>query len=209
MAFIVEDDKRRWTSSFEEAEFASLDEEVRIVPNFRAEEPFDFLTISFGPVSNDVETVAPLWLALELHRLSRCTIKRPDWLNVDVLKKKLDEELKISVDAKDDDESPRFAAMPTYYLEHAAIFLKDLGARKDAKDAAREHAEIREIRELIQTLIEKRRRKVALLLERNLTFDLLATDVTNLSNIEIQCLRAQSLAHLDSMMRHLGNAGEA
>jgi GINS complex subunit 2 len=203
MAFIVEDNKRRWTSSFEEAEFASLDEEVRIVPTFRAEEPFEFLTVSFGPVAPGVEAAAPLWLALELHRLSRCTIKRPDWLCEDGLKAKLDEELKIPVDAKDGDDSPRFAKMPTYYLEHAAIFLNDIDSKSEGfRDTS-------EIRELLQTLIEKRRRKVAQLLEKNLTFDLLATDVTNLSNIELQCFRAQSLAHLDSMMRMLGNAGDA
>jgi GINS complex subunit 2 len=197
----MEDSKRRWASSFEEAEFAALDEEVRIVPKFRADEPFEFLTVSFGPVSPGVEAMAPLWLALELHRLSRCTIRPPDWLCVDVLKAKLEEEQKISVDAKDDDESPRFAAMPQYYLEHAAIFLFDLDFEKDGSK--------KEIRDLLQSLIEKRRRKVALLLERNLTFDLLATDVTNLSNSEIQCFRAQSLAHLDSMMRMLDNGGDA
>jgi GINS complex subunit 2 len=203
MAFHVEDNKRRWTSSFEEAEFASLDEEVRIVPKFRAEDPFEFLTVSFGPVSPGVETTAPLWLALELHRLSRCTIRPPEWLCTNVLKAKLDEESKISVDAKDDDESPRFADMPQYYLEHAAIFLNDLDSKRDG---SRDNAEIRD---LLQSLIEQRRRKVALLLERNLTFDLLAMDVTNLSNIELQCFRAQSLAHLDSMMRMLGNGGDA
>lgn len=203
MAYIVDDGKRRLSSSFEEAEFASLDEEVRIVPNFLAEEPFEFLTVSFGPVVPGVETTAPLWLALELHRLSRCTIIRPDWLRADVLKAKIDEEMKISIDVKDDDEAPRFAAMPTYYLEHAAIFLRDLNP---TKDITRENSEIRE---LLQTLIEKRRYKVAEMLQRNLTFDLLATDVTNLSSIELQCFRAQSLAHLDSMMRMLGNAGDA
>jgi GINS complex subunit 2 len=208
MAFIVEDAKRRWMSSLEEAEFASLDEEVRIVPNFRADEQFEFLTISFGPLAAGVETTAPLWLALELHRLSRCSIKRPDWLCAGEMRKKLEEELKIPVEAKDaDDESPRFAAMPTYYLEHAAIFLNDLA--KKNRQSAGDFSEDTEIRELIQSFVEKRRVKVSQLLEKQLTFDLLATDVTNLSNVELQCLRAQSLVHLDSMMRMLGNTGDA
>ncbi len=69
---------------------------------------------NFGPFEEKIEVKVPLWLAISLKQKEKCTIVVPDWLTVQYLREKVDEEKK----------SAEFQELHFHYIEVALMLFE-------------------------------------------------------------------------------------
>lgn len=62
-------------------EFLAEEELIEIIPNFRYPKKLNLISGDFGPFMPSVPIKVPIWMALNMHKQHRCTIKTPQWLN--------------------------------------------------------------------------------------------------------------------------------
>ncbi|KAJ1566529.1 DNA replication protein psf2, partial [Cladochytrium tenue] len=122
-----------------EVEFVAESEPVVIVPQQRAE-AIELISGVYGPFRPLQQYKVPLWLALMLKKLGKCKIETPDWMLLDQLKAKIDQELM----------SENFAELPFHYMETAHLLLTHA-----SDDIARPTA----VHAALKTLHDIRRRK--------------------------------------------------
>ncbi|UYV66726.1 GINS2 [Cordylochernes scorpioides] len=78
-----------------EVEFRAEEEMVTIIPNFSLSKLY-LISGEIGPFVPSLPTTVPLWVALTLRQTQKCTIVAPDWLNLEVLAAKKQEECSTS-----------------------------------------------------------------------------------------------------------------
>ncbi|XP_003384647.1 PREDICTED: DNA replication complex GINS protein PSF2-like [Amphimedon queenslandica] len=171
---------------FNEIEFLAEKELVTVVPNF-SEDKITLVTGDYGPFNPSMPTTVPLWLAVSLKKQQRCHIQPPEWLNVDMLTQK----------KQDEKESELFVEMPSnHFIEIATILLDNASDDITQPD---------EVRALIKDISDARAAKlkkgiVDMVVER-------ATHgkVDNLTPMEVTSVRSfltQSLDQLHILRSH-------
>ncbi|XP_025115508.1 DNA replication complex GINS protein PSF2-like [Pomacea canaliculata] len=97
-----------------EVEFLAEKENITIVPNFSLEK-IHLISGDFGPFSPGLPTAVPLWMACSLKQRQKCRIVQPEWMDVEKLTEKKQEEM----------DSKFFTQMPSnYYLEISQLVLQ-------------------------------------------------------------------------------------
>ncbi|KAI8374557.1 uncharacterized protein BYT42DRAFT_594593 [Radiomyces spectabilis] len=129
-----------------EIEFLAGNESIAIIPKYKLPR-LDLIQVSMtrtahpvGPFRPPVRTVVPLWLALLMKKNQKCSIVPPDWLTVESLTKRLEEE----------ENHPEFSALPFHYMEMSQMILEC--ASDDLPNAS-------EVRRLLKDLRETRQFK--------------------------------------------------
>ncbi|KAI8881424.1 DNA replication complex GINS protein PSF2 [Backusella circina FSU 941] len=122
-----------------EVEFIASNEKIKIIPNRR----FDRLDLIQMPIDRfqpPLTTEVPVWLAVLMKKNNKCSIQCPDWLTVENLSKKIEEE----------ETEEEFSAVPFHYMELSQMLMND--AREDIPNAE-------QIQKLLQDLRETRQVK--------------------------------------------------
>ncbi|KAH7100531.1 GINS complex, PSF2 component [Auriculariales sp. MPI-PUGE-AT-0066] len=102
----------RSTLSPQEVEFIAAEELIDIIPSLRMD-PIRLISGVYGPFRPPARARVPLWLASDLKLKKRCRIVPPDWLTVDFLQERLQDE--VSKEA--------FSDMPFRYIETSKVLL--------------------------------------------------------------------------------------
>ncbi|CAL1547552.1 unnamed protein product [Lymnaea stagnalis] len=74
-----------------EVEFLAEREHVKIIPNFTQDKIF-LISGDIGPFSAGLPVSIPLWLAVNLKQRQKCRFLPPDWMDIEILKAKKQEE---------------------------------------------------------------------------------------------------------------------
>jgi len=97
-----------------EVEFLAENETVKIVPNFTQDKIY-LISGDIGPFSAGLPVSVPTWLAVNLKQRQKCRIVPPDWMDLETLKDKKQEEA----------DSRFFTEMPSpYYMEITQLILQ-------------------------------------------------------------------------------------
>ncbi|CAG5129218.1 unnamed protein product [Candidula unifasciata] len=97
-----------------EIEFLAEKEHVRVIPNFSQDKIY-LISGDLGPFSAGLPVSIPLWLAVNLKQRQKCRILPPDWMDIDGLKDKKQEEA----------DSRFFTDMPSpFYMEITQLLLQ-------------------------------------------------------------------------------------
>lgn len=75
-----------------EIEFMAENEIIQIVPTFNHASHVHLIRGSYGPFRAGLPLNVPLWVALNLRQKKTCRILAPDWMSVDKLNERLEEE---------------------------------------------------------------------------------------------------------------------
>ncbi|KAI9014797.1 Psf2-domain-containing protein [Gaertneriomyces semiglobifer] len=149
-----------------EIEFLAESDTIYIVPSQRME-ALQLINGTFGPFRPPMKQKVPLWLALTMKRKHRCRIQPPDWMDVDSLKQKIEEETTYM----------EFSKMPFHFMETSQLLL-------DCASDDIPHAE--EVRTLLKDLREARQAKARKGLE---ALDPYYLQMDNLGLMEINEIR--------------------
>lgn len=133
-----------------EVEFIAEKELVEIEPNFTYSKIY-LIQGEFGPFEAGMPTIVPMWLAVNFKQRRRARILPPDWMNVEDLQMKKQEEM----------ESKFFTKMPCpHYIEVAQLLLKyaqeDIPKADEVKTLIKDIWDLRvaKLRSSIDTLIK-------------------------------------------------------
>ncbi|XP_059178053.1 DNA replication complex GINS protein PSF2-like [Physella acuta] len=97
-----------------EVEFLAEREHVKIIPNFSQEKIY-LISGDIGPFSAGLPVTVPLWLAVNLKQRQKCRFIAPEWMDIEVLKEKKQEEA----------DSRFFTQMPSpFYMEMTQLLLQ-------------------------------------------------------------------------------------
>ncbi|KAH9503545.1 DNA replication complex GINS protein PSF2 [Bulinus truncatus] len=97
-----------------EVEFLAEREHVKIIPNFTHDKIY-LISGDVGPFTAGLPLSVPLWLAVNLKQRQKCRLVPPDWMDLDVLKEKKQEEA----------DSRFFTQMPSpHYMEITQLLLQ-------------------------------------------------------------------------------------
>ncbi|KAK4512075.1 uncharacterized protein ATC70_013318 [Mucor velutinosus] len=122
-----------------EIEFIAGNEKIHIIPKAKFAK-MNFIQGKIGPFQPPLSIEVPTWLALLMKKNDKCSIVCPDWLNIDYLKMRQEEEEK-------DEE---FSKLPFHYMEISQMLLET--ASDDIPNAE-------QIRKLLKDLRETRQAK--------------------------------------------------
>jgi GINS complex subunit 2 len=61
-------------------EFLSEDSLIEIIPLFSYNKQLNLISGDFGPFKPSIPISVPVWVALNLHRQNKCTIRAPNWM---------------------------------------------------------------------------------------------------------------------------------
>ncbi|CAD8155465.1 unnamed protein product [Paramecium octaurelia] len=95
---------------------------INIQPNFDLDK-LQFISGYFGPFKINQIVEVPLWVAIELKKKNKCRVIPPEWLSIERLQQKLDEETI---------NESELARMEQYYFEISSIMFSY--CRDDIKD---------------------------------------------------------------------------
>ncbi|XP_050439527.1 DNA replication complex GINS protein PSF2 [Adelges cooleyi] len=121
-----------------EIEFLAENEIIQIVPNFNHASHVHLICGSFGPFRAGLPLNVPVWTALNLRQKKICRILAPDWMNVEKLQEKIEEEK----------TSKFFTKLPSnYYLEITQMLLtvasEDIPKANEIKTAVKDLWDLR------------------------------------------------------------------
>ncbi|KAF0770329.1 DNA replication complex GINS protein PSF2 [Aphis craccivora] len=121
-----------------EIEFLAENEIIQIVPTFNHASHVHLICGSYGPFRAGLPLNVPIWVALNLRQKKTCRILAPDWMTVDKLQERLEEEK----------ASKFFTQLPTnYYLEITQMLLtvagEDIPQGNDIKTAVKDLWDLR------------------------------------------------------------------
>ncbi|KAG0172777.1 DNA replication protein psf2 [Apophysomyces sp. BC1034] len=120
-----------------EIEYLAEKEPISIIPMHKLPR-LEFIQQTVGPFQPPLRTEVPLWIALVMKQNRKCSIICPEWLSVEVLKKRLEEE-----EAKEE-----FSALPFHYMETAQMLLES--APDDVPNAEQVRTLLKDLREARQ-----------------------------------------------------------
>uniref|UniRef100_A0A1B6CNC0 DNA replication complex GINS protein PSF2 n=1 Tax=Clastoptera arizonana TaxID=38151 RepID=A0A1B6CNC0_9HEMI len=75
-----------------EIEFLAEQQKISIIPKFTSNSTVHLISGDVGPFRAGLPVVVPIWIAINLRQRQKCRIVPPDWMNVDVLLEKKEEE---------------------------------------------------------------------------------------------------------------------
>lgn len=75
-----------------EIEFLAEKTSIEMIPNFNHTSVIHLISGDVGPFRAGLPIVVPLWLALNLKQRNKCRILTPEWMDVDKLEEKKEEE---------------------------------------------------------------------------------------------------------------------
>ncbi|KAK7498100.1 hypothetical protein BaRGS_00010688 [Batillaria attramentaria] len=163
-----------------EVEFLAEKESISIVPNFTLDQIY-LISGDLGPFSPGLPTTVPLWMACSLKQRQKCRIVPPDWMDVEKLSEKKQEEL----------ESKFFTQMPSnHYLEVSQLLLQC--ATDDIPKAD-------EVKTLIKDIWDLRMAKLRSSVEVFVKSDATHAKLNHLTLMEINTVRPFLTAALDHM----------
>ncbi|XP_050524803.1 DNA replication complex GINS protein PSF2 [Daktulosphaira vitifoliae] len=121
-----------------EIEYMAENEVIQIVPNFNNASHIHLICGSFGPFRAGLPSRVPIWAALNLRQKKICRILPPDWMNVEKLNEKIEEEK----------SSKFFTQLPSnYYLEITQMLLavanEDIPKANEIKTAVKDLWDLR------------------------------------------------------------------
>ncbi|KAI8090161.1 DNA replication complex GINS protein PSF2 [Gilbertella persicaria] len=122
-----------------EIEFIAGSELISIIPKIKIPR-LHFIQGSFGPFQPPLAVKVPVWLALIMKKNSKCSILCPEWLNIEYLKKRHEEE----------EKEEEFSKLPFHYMELSQMLLE--AAEDDIPDSE-------QIRKILKDLRETRQAK--------------------------------------------------
>ncbi|XP_064611880.1 DNA replication complex GINS protein PSF2-like [Liolophura sinensis] len=97
-----------------EVEFLAEKEMISVVPNFSQDKIY-LIGGDIGPFSPGLPVDVPLWMAVNLKQRQKCRIRPPEWMDVEKLEEKKQQEL----------EGQFFTEMPCkHYMEVTQLLLK-------------------------------------------------------------------------------------
>ncbi|XP_065210692.1 DNA replication complex GINS protein PSF2 [Planococcus citri] len=133
-----------------EIEFLSEKTPVEIIPNFNHHGIIHLISGNVGPFRAGLPAVVPLWLGVNLKQRNKCRILSPDWMDVEKLEDKKEEEKK----------SKFFTKMPhENYLEVTHLLLDvagdDISRADDVRTLVKDLWDMRisKLRSSIDTLV--------------------------------------------------------
>ncbi|KIK67795.1 hypothetical protein GYMLUDRAFT_238001 [Collybiopsis luxurians FD-317 M1] len=95
-----------------ELELVATQQVIEIIPLI-AMEKTAFISGAFGPLQPPRKAKMPLWMAVNLKMKKKCHIVAPEWMSVEFLQARLDEEL----------SEPGFSKLPFRYAEISKVLL--------------------------------------------------------------------------------------
>ncbi|KAI7902145.1 DNA replication complex GINS protein PSF2 [Cokeromyces recurvatus] len=127
---------RAYQASFtpSEVEFIASDEKIKIIPKTKLPR-LQFIQGTYGPFLPPLATEVPIWLALLMKKNNKCSIICPDWLNIDFLKKRQEEE----------EKEQEFSNLPFHYMELSQMLLD--AAPDDIPNAEQIHKILQDLQE--------------------------------------------------------------
>lgn len=107
-----------------EIEFMAENEIIQIVPTFNHTSHVHLICGSYGPFRAGLPLNVPVWVALNLRQKKTCRILAPDWMTVDYLHERLEEEKKCKyVHRYRTQWRPQFVfSMYACYLQYDCFF---------------------------------------------------------------------------------------
>ncbi|KAI7864850.1 Psf2-domain-containing protein [Spinellus fusiger] len=121
----------------QEVEFLCGSEMITIIPVQRIPE-IELIQQSVGPFRPPLQIKVPLWLAILMKKQQKCTMVCPEWLTVERLKVRLEEE----------EQHAEFSKLPFHYMEMAQLLLES--AREDIPNAEQVRTLLKDLRETRQ-----------------------------------------------------------
>lgn len=79
-----------------EVEFLAEKETVKIIPKFTHDQVF-LIGGDIGPFNAGLPVTVPLWMAINLKQRQKCRIQPPDWMDVEKLTEKKQEETEAAI----------------------------------------------------------------------------------------------------------------
>ena len=107
------------TSSYVQSEFFAEDTLISILPSFKHAQ-VHLIHGDFGPFTPSIPVQVPLWLALTLKKLHKCTIECPHWFEVDKLEEtlRLERTSAVNDDLYDNEASAsELQKLPAYFFQ--------------------------------------------------------------------------------------------
>ncbi|KAI8826924.1 DNA replication complex GINS protein PSF2 [Fimicolochytrium jonesii] len=95
-----------------EIEFLAESDTISIIPRQRMDQ-LQLINGSFGPFRPPIKQDVPVWLAITLKQKHKCQIQPPNWMDVEFLREKIEEE----------NANEEFSALPFRYMETAHLLL--------------------------------------------------------------------------------------
>mmetsp|Transcript_23502 Transcript_23502/g.46309 ORF Transcript_23502/g.46309 Transcript_23502/m.46309 type:complete len:220 (-) Transcript_23502:35-694(-) len=126
-----------------EVEFLAEDELVDIVPNFAHADGYPLIGGRIPPFRAGVPVKVPLWMAIKLKVAHKCKFLLPEWMTVENLRERLQEE---------QEEEKTFKYMPFHFI-HVSQLLLQYGDRDIGSQAST-------IRELLRSISDLRACKI-------------------------------------------------
>lgn len=164
----------------QEVEFIAEEEKVDIIPNFGMGS-LDFIGGKIGPFAPQRRIEVPLWLAQVLKKRQKCQIIPPEWLNVEFLNEKKEEERR----------SEGFTSLPSDHFQELAAILFEC-ASDNIVDAEN-------VRSLLADIYDLRYAKVRNGLKQ--ATDSAAMVVDNLTMIEISAVRPIFIQSMNTFLK--------
>lgn len=161
-------------------EFLAEKQLVQIVPNFLLDKVY-FISGDFGPFNPGLPVDVPLWLAINLKQRQKCRINPPEWLNVDDLEAKKDEEVTSEIFTKL--PNPHFREMTNLLLANAT----DNIPKAD------------EIRTLVKDIWDVRAAKLRSNVDKFVKLQASHARLDNLTQMEINTIRPFLTGSLDHL----------
>ena len=175
--------------SAEENEFLAKETCILITSGV-SHDVFDFISGRFGPLEAGLPCKVPLWFALQLRRNGKCIIEIPEWLSVETLKSKVDEQKSAQA----------FVDIPYFYVEIAQLLLTHA---KDDFDSPEETRSL--VEDLFNLRMDRLRLQIQLFASTVITTRTLAR-IVNVGSAELLLVRGFLPQMLWTQLKF--NAGE-
>ncbi|GAA5805049.1 DNA replication complex GINS protein PSF2 [Helicostylum pulchrum] len=120
-----------------EIEFFAGDEKIMIIPKVKMPK-MKFISGDVGPFQPPLPIEVNIWLSLIMKKNNKCSIICPDWLTVENLKKRHEEE----------EQEREFSILPFHYMELAQMLLET--AADDIPNAEMIRTILKDLRETRQ-----------------------------------------------------------
>ncbi|KAI9348863.1 DNA replication complex GINS protein PSF2 [Pilaira anomala] len=120
-----------------EIEFIAGDEKIMIIPKVKMPK-MKFISGDIGPFQPPLPIEVNIWLSLILKKNNKCSIICPDWLTVENLKERHEEE----------EKEKEFSILPFHYMELAQMLLET--AEDDIPNAEQIRTILKDLRETRQ-----------------------------------------------------------
>lgn len=104
-----------------EIEFLAEQQKISIIPKFTSLSILHLISGDVGPFRAGLPVVVPIWIAINLRQRQKCRIVPPDWMNVEALLEKKEEEKNDRLDCPNNYRVLVFVLFNMYQLQSITI----------------------------------------------------------------------------------------